>query len=258
MEIWAHRGWSARYPENTMASFQAALELGVRGIELDVQLSKDGIPVVLHDDTVQRTTDGQGRVRDFTWSHLRQLDAGSWFHPRFSGETIPTLGEVLALVQTRGHLTHVNVELKATSVGAQDLVDAVWRTVHATDIASLVLFSSFDPNLLHALRRYSRRIRLALLTPAWNADAAHAAKEIAAQDIHLDAAHFCTAVLDDVRRNHHQALRVYTVNQPDAAVHLWRSGVSGIFTDCPDLMLETLVRQGQAELHTTPPHPASM
>src|SRR5512143_199880 len=93
--ILAHRGASRRAPENTMAAFRLAAELGADGVELDVQLSKDGEVVVMHDSRVDRTTDGHGRIRDLPLAELRALDAGGWYAPEFAGERIPTLAEVL-------------------------------------------------------------------------------------------------------------------------------------------------------------------
>ena len=106
--IEAHRGDSANAPENTLAAFQRALALGVAWIELDVHPAKDGTLMVLHDDTVDRTTNGSGAVRDLTPDQLRRLDAGSWFAPSFSGERIPGLPEVLELVAPTA--TGLNVE----------------------------------------------------------------------------------------------------------------------------------------------------
>src|SRR6056297_841327 len=93
--IWAHRGASAVAPENTLAAFTAALQAGADGIELDVHLTRDGVPVVMHDETVDRTTNGSGRIRDLSHAEIDDLDAGSWFGPRWRGEKIPTLEKVL-------------------------------------------------------------------------------------------------------------------------------------------------------------------
>ena len=97
MHVWvvAHRGASGHAPENTLAAFRRAVELGARFIETDLQLSRDARFVAIHDDTLDRTTTGRGAVKDFTLPELRELDAGSWFAPKFAGERIPTLKEVL-------------------------------------------------------------------------------------------------------------------------------------------------------------------
>jgi len=127
----AHRGYSAMAPENTLASLQAALEQPIVGIEFDVHLSADGIPVVIHDPTVDRTTNGQGKVAEKTVAQLQALDAGSWFDSRFAKETIPTLEEVLALVSETP--VQLYIELKSpqnwSSQSARKLIKQLdqWR-----------------------------------------------------------------------------------------------------------------------------------
>ncbi|CAG0947487.1 partial Glycerophosphodiester phosphodiesterase, partial [Anaerolineae bacterium] len=100
--IIGHRGGSAYTPENTLSAFNHALELGADGIELDVTLTKDNVPVVIHDDKVDRTTNGHGLVKDLMLDQIKQLDAGSWFNEKFRGEKIPTLAEVLDTIAPRG------------------------------------------------------------------------------------------------------------------------------------------------------------
>ena len=95
----AHRGYSAQYPENTVSAFEAAIDAGADMIELDVCLTKDRVPVVIHDKTLERTTDGNGLVSELTLSKLKKLDAGSWFSPEFKGLTIPTLEEILLQIK---------------------------------------------------------------------------------------------------------------------------------------------------------------
>lgn len=120
----AHRGFSGQAPENTLASFQKAVELGSDMIELDVRFSKDGQVVVIHDDTIDRTTNGRGKVADYTLKELKQFDAGSWFAPQFSGERIPTLKEVLELVKGK---VLVNIEIKDESPGQYKITDLAER-----------------------------------------------------------------------------------------------------------------------------------
>src|SRR6188474_1210870 len=110
----AHRGGSLEAPENTMAAFRHAIEVGMRLVELDVQLSSDGEMVVIHDETLDRTTDGTGAVHDYTLEELRQFDAGTKFGPQFVGERIPTLREVLELCLDKG--AGVVIELKAPDI----------------------------------------------------------------------------------------------------------------------------------------------
>ena len=137
----AHRGASAVAPPNTLAAFSKAAELGADGIEFDVHLSADGVPVVIHDFTVDATTDGHGRVAGLTVAQLKQLDAGSAFDPAFAGERIPTLEEVLRFV---GGALLLNVELKSTDLRDTGLEQAGIAQVEQHGLSHRVLRSSFN------------------------------------------------------------------------------------------------------------------
>ncbi len=148
----AHRGYRAKYPENTLVAFQAALEAGVQMIELDVVLSRDRKPVVIHDATLERTTNGAGAVGDHTLAQLKQLDAGGWFHPRFAGEQLPELYEVLDLADDR---VFINIEIKPHAYEPHHPPDAVERQIieliDKRKVMDRVLLSSFDLSLLQHL-----------------------------------------------------------------------------------------------------------
>src|SRR5262249_965112 len=142
--------------ENTLPAFRRAVALGAKMIELDVQLSQDGYPVVIHDWTLARTTSGRGQVRRRTLAEIAALGAGSWFAPAFAGPRGPTLDEVLAEVPIR-----VNVELKAS--GDDGLERRVLAAVDRAGALERVVFSSFDPASLWRLRALSRDAELAVL-----------------------------------------------------------------------------------------------
>ena len=155
--LYAHRGASAEAPENTLAAFRRALEVGADGIELDVHLSADGVPVVIHDDTLERTTDGSGPVAAQSRAGLARLDAGAWFAPEFSGEELPTLQATLLLLAGRLRL---NLEVKAARAGM-----AVFDLLRHFPQADAVI-SSFDYGLLARLRRSAPELPLAVLQDA--------------------------------------------------------------------------------------------
>ncbi|MBC2712014.1 MAG: glycerophosphodiester phosphodiesterase [Desulfosarcina sp.] len=161
----AHRGCSARYPENTLAAFKGAIDAGAHMIELDVNLSKDRQLVVIHDKTVDRTTSGTGAVNAFTLTQLSQLDAGSWFDPRFNAERLPTLAQVLD--EVKGHML-VNIEIKPEAFEAQGPADAVERQVldmiREKKMRDDVLVSSFEWQVLENLRKLEPGIALGLLS----------------------------------------------------------------------------------------------
>jgi glycerophosphoryl diester phosphodiesterase len=153
--IMAHRGWSSRAPENTMAAFRLAFEdERIQAIELDVQLSADNIPVVIHDYTLGRTTNGSGYVFERTYRELAQLDAGSWFSPQFVGERIPTLEQVLGEAKGR---SYVNIELKSAGELYPDLHLRVLEVVQKLGMEAQVCFTSFNHPMIQSLNRETER-----------------------------------------------------------------------------------------------------
>lgn len=156
----AHRGASHDAPPNTLAAFRLANAYGADGYELDVHLSRDGVPVVIHDFTVDATTDGSGRVSTFTLEELRRLDAGRRFAPEFAGERIPTLSEVLEIAES--HMV-VNVELKDTGIRDSGLESAVAHVIDAHGFGARVILSSFNPFSLMRVRRQRPDLKRGLL-----------------------------------------------------------------------------------------------
>jgi glycerophosphoryl diester phosphodiesterase len=227
----AHRGASGTCPENTLAAFRRAAALGADMIELDAQETRDGEVVVLHDDTLDRTTDGRGRLRDRTLAELRGLDAGAWFHPRFRGERVPTLTEVLAAVPLP-----VNVELKpAAADGA--LEARTLARIEAAGALSRVVFSSFDAGALERLRARSPAAALAVLWQSPRVEAAlRLAERVAATALHLRK----EAAVPEARAAAAAAglpIRVWTVNEPAEFARFAAANVEGVFTDHPERFL---------------------
>ena len=122
-KIFAHRGSKGTHPENTLSSFREAVRVGSEGIELDVHLTKDGQLVVIHDETVDRTTNGTGEIRNLTLAEVKAMDAGSWFKNDFAGEKIPTLDEVLHLLKELNFTGQLNIELKTDIIQYEGLVE---------------------------------------------------------------------------------------------------------------------------------------
>jgi len=222
--IWAHRGASLRAPENTLAAFALAVDAGADGIECDVHLSRDGVPVVIHDETLERTTDGRGEVSRHALRELRALDAGSWFGARWQGERIPTLEEVFSLV---GSTVRVNVEIKSPAAGR-----AVLELVSAWPEAR-VLVSSFDHRLLSAMRRASTTLPLGYLSESrlWRRGVTRAVAG-GAESFHPRIDRLSPAMLKSC---HAAGLKVFpwTVDAPQQMRALLRRGVDGWFTNEP-------------------------
>ncbi|WP_103104719.1 glycerophosphodiester phosphodiesterase [Brevibacillus reuszeri] len=157
----AHRGWSGKAPENTLAAIRLALsEPGITAMEIDVQLSRDGVPVLIHDFTLERTTTGSGLVMDHTLEELRALDAGSWFGEEFSNERIPTLEE--ALLAVKGRLT-LNIELKATSDMYPGIAEKVLELLEKHDMKQEVYITSFDHDLIRQVRQLDQEVVTGLI-----------------------------------------------------------------------------------------------
>jgi len=150
--IIGHRGYPAKYPENTLAAFEAAIEAGVVMIELDVMLSRDRKVVVIHDASLDRTTNGTGAVADFSLAELKQLDAGSWFNKQFADQQIPELSEVLDLINGR---VYVNIEIKSNAYESFHPPDAIEKQVvdllRQKDLLATSMISSFDVNILEQI-----------------------------------------------------------------------------------------------------------
>jgi glycerophosphoryl diester phosphodiesterase len=235
----AHRGASAIAPANTLAAFEKAVALDTDGIEFDVHLSADGVTVVIHDYTVDATTDGSGRVSEMTLAQIKQLDAGSHFDSAFAGERIPTLEEVL---QAFGNRLLLNIELKSTSPHDNGLERAVIALVEEHGLASRVLFSSFNPFSLRRAKKIAPHILTGLLyapdlplylSRAWLAPLApHEARH--PQHTMIDARYM------DWARRHGYRVNTWTVDDPGEMRRLIDLKVDGIITNVPDVLRDVL------------------
>lgn len=222
--LWAHRGASCEAPENTLAAFSLAVEFGVDGLELDIHISRDGVPVVIHDETLERTTNGCGPVSGATLQQLQQLDAGGWFSPDFAGEPLPTLEAVL---ESFGGRLCLNLELKEFGAGV-----AVLELLERFPNADIVV-SSFDLVLLKRLRLLDEALPLAVLFGAGNwRHAILVAKDLSASAFH-PADTLVNRTMVAACKRLELPVSVWTVDRPSYARSLLRQGVSGLFTNDP-------------------------
>lgn len=207
-----------------MSAFSAAVEDGADGLELDIHLSRDGVPVVIHDETLDRTTDGCGFVADKTWQQLQQLDAGSWFSPESAGEAIPALEDVLKVFD--GQL-RFNLELKEFRAGI--VVLELLGNYPSAD----VVISSFDYALLQRLRRVDESLPLAVLFELGNwHHAVQIAKDISACAFHPEVS-FVSRPMIAACTQADLPVFPWTVDHTGIARGLARGGVSGFFTNAP-------------------------
>ncbi len=242
--VLAHRGASDVAPENTLAAFRAALAVGADGFELDVTRCATGEIVVIHDDTVDRTTDGSGRVNTMSFSALRELDAGSWFAPQFRGERIPLLSEVLDLPQASASVPgcRVNIEIKGMSLRSDGIEREVADLVRARRLQEQVLLSSFNPLALWRAARVAPDLRRGLL---YAADLPiYLARAWARHLVHFDALHPQHRLLNEQYvswvRSKGYRLNVWTVDDPRTMQQMVALGVDALITNRPGKLRELL------------------
>lgn len=230
-----HRGAAKWAPENTLASFFCAADMGAQWVELDVRLCKGGIPVVFHDPTLERTTNGLGRLAEHRLDELKSLDAGSWFSRRFKDEPIPTLDEALDVIARLG--MGVNIELKPdlengaeTACRALEIAKRVWP-----ESAPPPLISSFDAEALGEAARLADGWTLGYLAERFECLDLEKALALKAGSFHLAAQDLRQ---DQIAALHQAGLRVftYTVNDLAQARQLLAMGVDAIFTDDPKIL----------------------
>jgi len=230
--IFAHRGSSAHAPENTLAAFKLAVQQQAMAIELDVKLTADGQVVVIHDDTVDRTTNGTGWVNSLTLTELKQLEAGSKFDPEYQSERIPTLAQVFESV---GNQIFIDVELKNYTSPTNDLPDKVISLVKEYNLESSVMLSSFNMIALIRARALMPEIPLGLIAIKGLAGITLRSKLVRFDPLLAFHPHYLDVSPQLIQATHQAGARIhtYTVNQPDLMRQLFISGVDGIFTDDP-------------------------
>lgn len=220
----AHRGASLYAPENTLAAIRLALDHGAAAIECDVQRTKDGHLVVIHDQAVDRTTDGRGPVVTYGLEDLRRLDAGRWFAPAFTGERVPVLDEVLEMARGRALLT---LEIKNGPTFYEGIEQQVVDTVRRHGMEEDVLVISFDHESLRTVRTLSPGIATGILYAARLVDGPGAARAARADAVSIDW-QFVTADVVSGSHNAGLAVFVWTVDDENVARELLAFGVDGI------------------------------
>jgi glycerophosphoryl diester phosphodiesterase len=232
----AHRGASGYAPENTFASFTLGLEQGADLLELDVHLSRDGEPVVIHDEALDRTTDGRGLVVEHTLAELRQLDAGAWFGPQFAGQRIPTLDEVLAWARER---TCLAIEIKNAPSFYPGIEAKIAALLDRHDMLRRTLVISFDHQALRRLGGLAPGLLTGALYACRPVDPVALARAAGARVL---APGWSFVTPADVAAAHAAGLRInaWSTSNPAVLRHLIGAGVDAITTNHPDLLLRAL------------------
>lgn len=238
--IFAHRGACAHAPENTLAAFELGLQHGADGIELDTKLCADGHVVVIHDQTVDRTTQGTGKVSQMPLASLKELDAGSYFSCTYQGEPIPTLDEVF---ETIGQHTLVNIELTNYATPGDTLPEKVAELVKKHNLDENVLFSSFNPQALRQAHKCLPKVPLGLLTlpgpPGWVMRSWLGRMLVPYQALHPEKQDVNTHLVRQAHQHGHR-VHVWTVNDAEEMQKLFTIEVDGIITDDPRLARQVL------------------
>ncbi|MCC6274909.1 MAG: glycerophosphodiester phosphodiesterase [Leptospiraceae bacterium] len=244
VKVIAHRGYSSHYPENTMLAFQRAIDVKADMIELDATLTSDFIPIVIHDDTLKRTTSGKGKVRNVSYNVIREFDAGSWFHRDYRGEKVPLLQDVLAHIASSP--VSLNIEIKAEShdkrVSEKNIESQIIPLLRNYKILDKTIVSSFEPDVLKRMRKLSDKVKLGFIFDRKKgniSDPFQFAKEINAYSVHLQKRliqkeTIQKAIAADLK------LYVFTVNKESDMEKMLKLGVDGMFTDYPERLLKLL------------------
>lgn len=238
-KIIGHRGCAGYAPENTIEAIHTAADLGIGWVELDVKLTKDQVPIIFHDDTLERTTNISGNVADKTIHEIKELDAGSWYGETFIGAKIPTLEDAVEVLIERG--LGLNLEIKPcpgrekeTAEAALDVLSTMW------DDHDRLLISSFQHVSLEAAYDVAQDWHRGLLLPQeWPENWAELADYLKVSSVNVHADTVTRDQVETIIEMEKQIL-AYTVNEPDKARVLQSWGVDGFFSDTPDILKENI------------------
>ena len=233
--IYAHRGASKLAPENTMPAFDLAYQAGADGIETDVQLTKDSVPVLIHDENVRRTTNGTGFVQDYTYEEIKKLDAGSWFSSKFSDTPIVTLEEFLGWVQDKSMV--LNIELKNNVIDYKNMERIVYDLLQAHQVLEQTVGSSFNPDSMKRMKEIDPKVTTAFLTSQKLPDLLGYLRRLQVDGLHAKYRLLNKKLAENCMQQN-LALRSYTVNRPAQMKKCFKLKCEGIFTDVPHLAKE--------------------
>ena len=232
----AHRGFSGKYPENTMRAFIEAVKVGCDGIETDLHMTKDGVIVICHDETIDRTTNNIGYIAEYNYEDLCKVDAGIKYGRDFANEKIPTLDEFLEYIKDKN--LYINLELKNNIIQYENMEEKVIEKIHEYKLQNNVILSSFNHYSMIKVKEIDNRIKTGLLYVANLYNVHEYAEKLKADALHP----FYPAVFDEniVKDIHDNGLLInaYTVNEESHMKRLMELGIDGIITNFPDKLKE--------------------
>lgn len=233
-KIFAHRGYSGKYPENTMIAFKKALECGVDGIELDVQLTKDGEVVIIHDETIDRMTTGKGFVVDYTYEELERFDASFKFKD-LGFNKIPTLREYFQLVKDYDIVT--NVELKTGINEYLGIEEKVWELIKEYNLEEKVIISSFNHFSVMRMKDIAPQLKYGFLSEDWIIDAGKYTHSYGVQCYHPRFNNLVPDVIKELKK-YNLEINTWTVNLEEDMRYLYSNNIDVIITNYPELAQE--------------------
>lgn len=228
-----HRGYSGNFPENTMLAFQKAMEAGADGIELDVQFSKDGRLVIIHDETLDRTTTGKGWVRDHTLEELKSLDASFKFTGQYGVNQIPTLCEVLDYMKDKDAVT--NIELKTGVFEYEGIEEAVLNCVRKHNLSDKVIISSFNHYSILRMRKLAPELKCGLLTDCWLINAGKYVHDLDVPCYHPAFRNLTPEITKEIKQ-YGLEINTWTVNTLEDFKNLESLGVDIAIGNYPELI----------------------
>lgn len=243
-KIFAHRGYSGKYPENTMIAFKKALECGVDGIELDVQLTKDGEVVIIHDETIDRTTTGKGFVVDYTYEELEKFDASFKFKD-LGFNKIPTLREYFQLVKDYDIVT--NVELKTGINEYLGIEEKVWELIKEYNLEKKVIISSFNHFSVMRMKKIAPQLKYGFLSEDWIIDAGKYTHSHGVQCYHPRFNNLVPDVIKELKK-YNLEINTWTVNLEEDMKYLYSNNIDVIITNYPELAQE-IKKEYQGEIN---------
>lgn len=230
-KIFAHRGYSGKYPENTMLAFEKAIEVGVDGIELDVQLTKDGEIVIIHDETIDRTTDGSGYVVDYTYEELSKFNANYKFK-EMGFNKIPTLREYFELVKNLEIVT--NIELKTGINQYLGIEEKVLKLIREYNLEKRVIISSFNHFSVMRMKKLAPDLKYGFLSEDWIIDAGKYTASQRVQCYHPRFNNLIPEVIEELKK-YNLEINTWTVNEEKDMRYLYSKEIDVIITNYPEL-----------------------
>lgn len=229
----AHRGFSSKYPENTMLAFEKALQAGCDGIELDAHISKDGELVIIHDENIARTTNGKGLVKDYTIQELKQFDASAEFVGVYGFNPIPTLNEYFSYIKDKNIIT--NIELKNGIILYDGIEKQIIDMADKYNLLDKIILSSFNHYSLLKCKKINPKVKCGFLVGCWMHNVGNYTKSHSVEYIHPRYQNLTDKVLSEIKNNN-IGINTWTVNSVDVMKDIIAKDVNGIITNRPDLL----------------------